>query len=97
MALNKEDIEHIARLARLELSEEEKERFGVQLSSILDYVGQLQKVDTENIQYHYHVEGLANVMAADDVDQCAGAVRDALLDAMPDRAGDLLKVKGVFQ
>lgn len=96
MALDKKDIEHIASLARLALNEEEKERFASQLSSILDYVGTLQEVDTTGISYQYTVEGLANVMDSDVADPCSDAARDALLSAMPDRAGDLLKVKGVF-
>ncbi|MBI4253243.1 Asp-tRNA(Asn)/Glu-tRNA(Gln) amidotransferase subunit GatC [Candidatus Uhrbacteria bacterium] len=97
MALTKQDIEHIARLARLELSEEEKERFSSQLSSILDYVGQLSEVDTKGVEYHYHVEGLFNVMAPDEIGATGQTARDALLAAMPDRTGDLLKVKSVFQ
>lgn len=97
MALTIQEIEHIAKLARLELSDEEKEKFASQLSSILDYVGQLQEVDTTGVTYHYTVEGLANVMASDEVDSWSQATHDALIAAMPDRAGDLLKVKGVFQ
>lgn len=96
MALGKKDIEHIASLARLALTEEEKDRFASQLSSILNYVGQLQGVDTAGVSYQYTVEGLANVMAPDVADPCGDATHDALLSAMPERAGDLLKVKSVF-
>ncbi|MEK7122227.1 MAG: Asp-tRNA(Asn)/Glu-tRNA(Gln) amidotransferase subunit GatC [Patescibacteria group bacterium] len=96
MTLTKKDIEHVADLARLELAEEEKERFASQLSSILEYVGQLVSVDTTGVTYHYTVEGLVNVMAPDEVNECSHATHDALLAAMPDRAGDLLKVKGIF-
>ena len=97
MSLTKKEIEHIAILARLELSEEEKDRFASQLSSILDYVGQLQDVDTTGVSYQYTVEGLTNVMASDEVASCSQTTHDALLAAMPERAGDLLKVKSVFQ
>lgn len=96
MALTQKDIEHIASLARLELSDEEKERFCNQLSSIVDYVSQVQEVNTTGIEYQYTVEGLANVMASDVVEECSETTRDALLAAMPVRAGDLLKVKGIF-
>lgn len=97
MALTKKEIEHIARLSRLELSEEEKERFAAQLSSVLEYVGKLQEVDTSGVSYEYQVEGLENIMASDDVRVSDDDTRTRLLNAMPDRAGDLLKVKGVFQ
>lgn len=96
MALTKKEIEHIARLARLELSEEEKETFAHQLSSVLDYVGQLQKIDTTGVSYEYHVEGLENVVDIDVVSQSDTQTRDALLNEMPDRVGDFLKVKSVF-
>lgn len=49
MPLNPSDVDHIAELARLELSPREKARFLKQLSSILDYVEKLQKLDTRNI------------------------------------------------
>ena len=43
------DVEHVAKLARLELSEEEKEKFSKQLGDILTYVEQMNKVDTTNV------------------------------------------------
>ena len=49
MRLTPEEVEHIALLARLKLSEEEKERYREQLSSILDHFEQLKSLDTENI------------------------------------------------
>lgn len=49
MALTLEEVEHIAELARLELSPEEEARFREQLSAILDYFSQLQTVDTGDI------------------------------------------------
>ncbi len=96
MALTKQDIHHIADLARLALTPEEEERFLAQLSSILEYVSQLQEVDTASTEYQYQVEGLKNVTAQDEVAVCDEDVRKRILQAMPDRIGDLLKVKGVF-
>jgi aspartyl-tRNA(Asn)/glutamyl-tRNA(Gln) amidotransferase subunit C len=49
MSLSKEEVEHIAELARLELTEEEKARFREQLSEILDYAARLQSLDTSQI------------------------------------------------
>ncbi len=97
MALTQKEIEHIALLARLELTDEEKEKFANQLSSVLDYVGQLQEVDTTAVLYEYQVEGLENVMDPDDVRPCSDDTRQLILQNMPDRAADLLKVKGVFR
>jgi aspartyl-tRNA(Asn)/glutamyl-tRNA(Gln) amidotransferase subunit C len=50
MALSREDVEHIALLARLHLSEDEKERYREQLSNILDHISKLQELDTSNVQ-----------------------------------------------
>jgi aspartyl-tRNA(Asn)/glutamyl-tRNA(Gln) amidotransferase subunit C len=49
MTLTNIEVEHIAQLARLELSEEEKERYCQQLSAILEYAARLQKLDTHDI------------------------------------------------
>jgi aspartyl-tRNA(Asn)/glutamyl-tRNA(Gln) amidotransferase subunit C len=50
MPLSREDVEHIALLARLHLTEEEKERFREQLSNILDHFKKLQELDTSQVQ-----------------------------------------------
>jgi aspartyl-tRNA(Asn)/glutamyl-tRNA(Gln) amidotransferase subunit C len=65
MKISKEEIEHIAVLARLSLSEEEKELFGPQLSSILDYMEKLNELDTKDIEPTSHVFALSNVMRDD--------------------------------
>lgn len=49
MTLTIEEVEHIAKLARLELSEEEKARYSQQLSAILEYAARLQELDTQGI------------------------------------------------
>ncbi len=49
MALTRKDVEHIANLARLTLTDEELERYRLQLSSILEHVAQLQELDTTNV------------------------------------------------
>lgn len=50
MRLSKEEVEHIAHLARLELSEAEKVRYREQLSAVLDYVARLQSLDTSAVE-----------------------------------------------
>lgn len=97
MSLTKEDIEHIATLGRLECSAEEQEQFTKQLSSILEYVAQLQEVDTSGAEYQYQVDGLENVRDQDEATPCDPLVRKNILDAFPDKAIDLLKVKGIFE
>ncbi|BDG61249.1 Asp-tRNA(Asn)/Glu-tRNA(Gln) amidotransferase subunit GatC [Caldinitratiruptor microaerophilus] len=67
MAISREEVEHVARLARLGLSEEEKDRFTVQLGRILEHVAALQRLDTEGVPPTFHVLPLQNVLRADEV------------------------------
>lgn len=65
MKISKEEIEHIAVLARLSLTGEEKELFGPQLSGILGYMEQLNGLDTKDVEPTSHVLALENVMRGD--------------------------------
>lgn len=69
MALTRKQVEHVARLARLGLTEEEKEAFTVQLSRILDHVNRLNELDTQNVPPTYHVVALQNVLREDEPHQ----------------------------
>lgn len=80
MKITKEEIEHIAVLARLSLPEEEKELFGSQLSSILDYMEKLNELDTKEIEPTSHVLSLSNVMR-DDTPAPSISREEALMNA----------------
>ena len=65
--LSKETIEHLSKLALLELSEEEKEKLSKQLGDILDYFKKLNDLDTSNVDPTTHpIEGLSNVFREDE-------------------------------
>jgi len=66
MRLTREEVDHIAALAKLALTEEEKERFAEQLSAVLDYAARLQELDTEAIPPTATVLPLRNVMRPDE-------------------------------
>ncbi len=61
------DVEHVAKLARLELTEEEKEKYSKQLGDILKYVEQMNKVDTNGVEPMSHAIPVVNVMREDVV------------------------------
>lgn len=67
MSLTKKEVEHVAVLSRLELSEEESERFTEQLNQILDAFKELSALDTENVPPTTHVEPLTNVFREDEL------------------------------
>lgn len=95
MKISKEEIEHIAMLARLSLTEEEKELFGVQLSSILDYMETLNELDTEHIEPTSHVLSLINVMR-EDKPRDSIPREDALSNA-PDRTEKFYRVPKIIE
>ena len=66
MAISREDVIHVSRLARLELSEEEIERFTHQLGAILDYISMLNELDTEDVPPTAHVLEITNVFREDE-------------------------------
>jgi aspartyl-tRNA(Asn)/glutamyl-tRNA(Gln) amidotransferase subunit C len=66
--LSKKDVEHIAWLAHIELSEEEKTLFTGQFNEILDYFKKIDEVDTEGVEPTYHVLDLNNVSRKDETE-----------------------------
>ncbi len=62
------DVKHVAKLANLPLSEEEEKKFGTQLTAILDYVSELQKVDVSGVTPTNQVNGLINVSREDKIE-----------------------------
>jgi aspartyl-tRNA(Asn)/glutamyl-tRNA(Gln) amidotransferase subunit C len=97
MTLTKDEILKIGELAHLQLSDDEIEKFREQLSSVLDYVGKLSKLDLRDIEPAAHITGVTNVLRDDVVRTTEPEIRKSLLDAAPAREGDLIKVKPVFQ
>lgn len=67
MKLTKEQVNHVAKLARLGLREDEVSKFQTQLSGILDYVEMLNEVDTDGVEPTAQVTGLTNITREDAV------------------------------
>jgi aspartyl-tRNA(Asn)/glutamyl-tRNA(Gln) amidotransferase subunit C len=67
MALTVKEVEHVALLARLSLSDDEKAKFGEQLSSILEYADTLNALDTDDVEPLTHIVPVFNVFRADVV------------------------------
>jgi aspartyl-tRNA(Asn)/glutamyl-tRNA(Gln) amidotransferase subunit C len=65
--ITREDVEHVAELARLELTAAEKEQFIAQLNSILTYVEKLNELDTVHVEPTAHVIPMSNVLRGDEV------------------------------
>ena len=75
MKISKEDVVHVANLARLELSEESIEKFAGQIGEILDHVDSLKRVDTRGVSATSHAISLTNAFREDDMAEPAGRER----------------------
>ena len=80
MALSRHEVEKVALLGRLKLSEAELEKFTIQLNQIVGYVEQLQKLDTEEVEPMAHPLPINSVFRADEVKESIG-VDKALANA----------------
>lgn len=88
------DIEHIAHLARLDLTQSERATLGPQLLQILDYVDRLQTLDTESIEATFQVLPLANVFRDDAV--APGLTREEALANAPQSESNCFRVPRIL-
>lgn len=89
------DVEHIAKLARLELNDGEKQLYQKQLDSILGWMGQLNEADTASVEPTFSVLGSENVMREDAAVEFKD--RELILANAPMREYDLVKVKKIIE
>lgn len=90
--LSHEDVLKLARLARLQLTDEEVDKFAEEISTILGYVEQLQNVNLDNLEPTQQVTGLVNVMRPDEVSEYGTSSEDLLKNA-PETEDGHIKVK----
>lgn len=94
MKLSTEEVDHVAMLARLGLTPEERERMRDQLSSILEHIGRLQELDTEAIPPTAQVITLQNVLRDDEVQPSLPV--EAVLKNAPQAEDGMFKVNAVL-
>ena len=98
--LTDHEITHIAKLARIELNPDHREKFKKELSTVLDYISLLEKADTSGVDPLYQVTGLTNRTRPDEhrgdfvMDE---KLTDYLIGQAPTHEGRLIKVKTVKQ
>jgi aspartyl-tRNA(Asn)/glutamyl-tRNA(Gln) amidotransferase subunit C len=88
--IDREQVLHVARLARLELSEEEVERMATELSGILEHVDKISALDLTDVEPTSHVVALENVLRPDEPD--ASLPRERALEQAPDPADGAFRV-----
>ena len=97
MKLTKKDVQHIANLARLDLTDKELKLYGSQLSDILNYISQLQEVDTTDIEPTAQVTGLENVFREDEVEEWDKKESQTAIEQAPELKDGQVKVKRVLE
>lgn len=95
MAVTKDQVKHIAKLARLKLSEEELESYTKELSSILDYMEKLNEIDTSNVEPLTHPVENKNVFREDEIGNSV-KTKEALKNA-PQKDDKYFKVPKVIK
>lgn len=95
MSITKKDVEYVAKLARLELTEQEKEKFATQLDSILKYMDKLNQLDTTKVEPTSHVLPINNVWREDVIKPSFS--QEEILANAPEQAEGFFKVKKVIE
>lgn len=99
--INKQDVQHIAKLARLGLTEDEIKKFQKDLSSILDYFKSLKEIDVSKIEPTFHpaehfFERKLEIMRQDRAESQPIKVVNKLVEAAPEKRKRHIKVKAIF-
>lgn len=94
-AITRKEVEHVANLARLQVTEEEAEQFTKELNAILDFAAKLDELDTTNVVPTSHATDVKNVMR-EDRNRPSLALEDVLRNA-PEHEDAQFKVPAVFE
>jgi len=93
--ISKEQVKHVAHLARLAITEEEAEMFTTQLDAIIGFAEQLNELNTENIEPASHVLNMKNVMREDVPEQ--GLNREEVMKNAPDHHDGQVRVPSILE
>ncbi len=93
--MKKEDIEHLAKLSRIAVTEDEAEVLAEKITSILGYVSEIEEI-TGNVEMEKKVGALFNVMREDENPHEAGLYTEDILNLAPKREGQYVKVKKIL-
>ncbi len=91
--IDRDDVEDLARLAKLELSEAEKEQFAGELKDVVDYVNKILEIDTGGVQPTYYPQPRENVVREDEVTN--EDRRDEMLEEAPEKTRGQFRVPGI--
>ena len=94
--LSKDEVKKIANLARVEISEQEAEKYSTELSDILGFVEKLNEANTKGIEPIAHITGAKNVIREDKVVEYSDETKENIVNNFPEKKDRFDKVKAVF-
>lgn len=97
MKVSKIEVEHIAKLAKLDLDSAEKDLYTEQFNVILDYIHRLNELELESVEPTTHVQFLKNVFRKDEVKRSGVEFLKMALEAAPERENTFFKVPAVIE
>ena len=95
--LTKDEVLHVAKLAKLELTDTEVDKFTSQLSSVLDYFSELSEVDIKDTEPTSQTTGLTNVFRDDNVVGQVSLTQDEALSGTDETYNGYFKVKAILE
>ena len=93
--ISREEVSKVAQLAKLKLNEEQLDNHATQIEKILDYINQLEKIDTTNVACTTRAIEVTNVFRTDQTEKYKN--RDDLLNLAPSREEDFFKVPKIIK
>lgn len=94
--LSKEEVKHIALLARIGIKEDEIEQYQKELSAVLDFFRELETAATDGIEPISHITGMTDVAREDRAEDFGAANKEMIKQNFPDAKDGFLRVKSVF-
>lgn len=94
--LSKQEVQRIAQLARIEITDEEAEKYSKELSDILGFVEKLNEADTDGVEPIAHITGAKNVVRQDKVIEYSDETKTNIINNFPEKKDRFDKVKAVF-
>ena len=94
--ITSDDVRKVAKLCRLEIPEDDIEKYSNQLEGILEYIAQLERIDTLNVPPTTRAVEVVNVFREDTIVSSGSDVRDKILDLAPQREGEFFRVPKIL-
>ena len=94
--ITSDDVRKVAKLCRLEIPDDDIEKYSNQLEGILEYIAQLQRIDTHNVPPTTRAVEVVNVFREDTIVSSSSDIRDKILDQAPQREGQFFRVPKIL-